>query len=287
MRFKAPARRSAEVSRSSATPSVSSIARSTGASKRERNGKPSGTTTEVSAGLTAAAQKASSNDSDEDRLVDELVLRAAKPAHLVGERRPACGRLGRNEQDLAVGPAPFRPLQARRHDVGHLVDTHLGVGIPFRGAFPIGAGHEPVRDPPRQTSRAAGVVRRDPLAQQGEEPRPGIGVIALDSLHRGNGGIEVRALRCPGLPLLGQARDLAPVVEPRRMHEQKLIDAGSRPEQVRGGARLRFRPTLLRRRDRVAAGRVVRESDIDAPPLPRPQRPASPRVVRRRRFEYL
>src|SRR3954469_16056295 len=32
--------------------------------------------------------------------------------------------------------------------------------------------------------------------------------------------------------------------------------------------------------DRAAAGRVVRESDIDAPPLPRPQRPASPRVVR-------
>ena len=183
--------------------------------------------------------------SDEDRLVDELVLRAAEPAHLVGERRPACGRLGRNEQDLAVGPAAFRPLQARRHDVGHLVDTHLGVGIPFRGALPIGAGHEPVRNPPRQTRRAAGVVRRDPLAQQGEEFRPGIGVIALDSLHRGNGGIEVGALRCPGLPLLGQARDLAPVVEPRRMHEQELIDAGGRPEQVRGGARLRFGLTLL------------------------------------------
>src|SRR5436189_217062 len=32
--------------------------------------------------------------SDEDRLVDELVLRAAEPAHLVAERRPACGRLG-------------------------------------------------------------------------------------------------------------------------------------------------------------------------------------------------
>ena len=43
------------------------------ASKRERNGKPSGTTTEVSA----------------DRLVDELVLRAAEPAHLFGERRPS------------------------------------------------------------------------------------------------------------------------------------------------------------------------------------------------------
>ena len=44
---------------------------------------------------------------DEDRLVDELVLRAAEPAHLVGERRPARGRLRRNEQDFAVGPAPF------------------------------------------------------------------------------------------------------------------------------------------------------------------------------------
>src|SRR5215207_4515877 len=32
--------------------------------------------------------------------------------------------------------------------------------------------------------------------------------------------------------------------------------------------------------DRVGACRVVRESDIDAPPLSRPQRPASPRVVR-------
>ena len=62
MRFKAPARRSAEESRSSATPSVSSTALSTGASKRERNGKPSGTTTEVNEGLTTAAQNASSKD---------------------------------------------------------------------------------------------------------------------------------------------------------------------------------------------------------------------------------
>src|SRR3954470_10575118 len=38
------------------------------------------------------------------------------------------------------------------------------------------------------------------------------------------------------------------------------------------------RPCLVP--DRVGACRVVRESDIDAPPLPRPQRPASPRVVR-------
>src|SRR5215207_2406369 len=38
------------------------------------------------------------------------------------------------------------------------------------------------------------------------------------------------------------------------------------------------RPCLVP--DRVGACRVVRESDIEAPPLPRPQRPASPRVVR-------
>src|SRR3954452_6863618 len=38
------------------------------------------------------------------------------------------------------------------------------------------------------------------------------------------------------------------------------------------------RPCLVP--DRVGACRLVRESDIDAPPLPRPQRPASPRVVR-------
>src|SRR4051812_34822713 len=38
------------------------------------------------------------------------------------------------------------------------------------------------------------------------------------------------------------------------------------------------RPCLVP--DRVGACRVVRESDIDAPPLPSPQRPASPRVVR-------
>src|SRR4051812_43350942 len=38
------------------------------------------------------------------------------------------------------------------------------------------------------------------------------------------------------------------------------------------------RPCLVP--DRVGACRVVRESDIEAPPLPRPRRPAFPRVVR-------
>jgi hypothetical protein len=152
---------------------------------------------------------------DEDWLVDELVLRAAEPAHLTRQRRPASGRLSRNEQDLAVGPAPFRRPQAWRHDVGRLVDLHFGVGIPLGGALPVDAGHKTVRDSPRETRRAAGIVRGDPLAQQGEEFRPGIGVVALDGLHRVDGGVEVRALRCPGLPLLGQARDLAPVVQSR------------------------------------------------------------------------
>ena len=100
--------------------------------------------------------------------------------------------------------------------------------VPFARAPPIGTGQQPVGNAAREPRRAAGIVGGDALAQQGEESRPGIGVIVLDSLHRGDRGVEVCALRCPGLPLLGQARDLAPVVEPRRMHQQELIDAGGR-----------------------------------------------------------
>ena len=97
--------------------------------------------------------------------------------------------------------------------------------VPFGGTRAIRACEQRVREPSRQPGRTGRIIRGDPLAQRGEERRPRIGVIAFDRLHGRDGGIQLGPFDAPGLPGFGQGRDVAPVVEPGRVHEEELIDA--------------------------------------------------------------
>ena len=91
--------------------------RSIGASWRERKGKPSWIITAASSALSMAAQNASSKAADEDRLIDERIQRAAKPAPSVAKSGPAGCRRSGDDQDLEIGSMRAFASQRRREHI--------------------------------------------------------------------------------------------------------------------------------------------------------------------------
>ena len=93
------------------------------------------------------------------------------------------------------------------------------------GRSAIGTGEQPVGDPPRETRRPACIVGGNALA-------PMLQSIASPDRRDTPPPPPYRRARppapllCPACgPVLGQGRDLAPVIGPRRVHQQELIDA--------------------------------------------------------------
>ena len=88
--------------------------------------------------------------------------------------------------------------------------------IPLGRAAAIDTGQQPVGDAPRKLRGATGVVGSNAFGQRCEQPRARIGVVFLARRQGGERRLQRRPLASLGCPGVGQRRDLAPVVSPRR-----------------------------------------------------------------------
>ena len=152
---------------------------------------------------------------NEDRLVDESILRPAQPADFVRKCGPTCSRLAVDEKDFEIRPARAGFTRRWRHDIGHLARRHLIVYVPLRLSLAIDTGQQPIGDAPCEFRGATCVVGSDALVQRSQQASARVGVVFFCRRNGGERRLQRGPLAALGCPGFGQRRDLAPVVSPR------------------------------------------------------------------------
>ena len=126
---------------------------------------------------------------DEDRLVDERILRPAKPAPLRGESGPACGWRPGDDQDLEIGPMAIRAPKRRRQYIRRHALVIL-VRVPIAGVLAERSGEHGAGDATGEGCGRGRIIGRGMIAQRRQQLEAGIGVEFLGRRHLGERGLE-------------------------------------------------------------------------------------------------
>ena len=162
------------------------------------------------------------------RLVDELVLAPAQPAHLLDGTRPARGGCRRHQQHLEIRFVELRVAERRRQTVGH-VRRLLG-DLPLAGLVPVAAREQGAADAPHQSGHADRVVRAQPIVESAEQAGAGVGLEGFQRAQVAEATCDlvfqragIRAVRLRRPALRGDA-ELAPAIEPRLRSRKEMVD---------------------------------------------------------------
>ena len=187
------------------------------------------------------------------RLVDELVLAPAQPAHLLDGTRPARGGCRRHQQHLEIRFVKLRVAERRRQTVGH-VRRLLG-DLPLAGLVSVAAREQGAADAPHQSGHADRVVRAQPIVESAEQAGAGVGLEGFQRAQVAEATCDlvfqragIRAVRLRRPALRGDA-ELAPAIEPRLRSRKEMVDRDpvrravhdSRPPDHRYRARSKLR----------------------------------------------
>ena len=161
---------------------------------------------------------------DDQRLVDELILRPPQPTDFVDHVLPARGLVRGNEKDLEIGPECCAAAKGGREPIGRNIGDFVAA-LPFGGIVLVIPRDDGGRNPLGQEIEALGVSFAQLRAQSPKKARARVSEECFERLEiRENLLDPVDSPRLAALQGPRGRKNLDPLVGPQRRSREEVVD---------------------------------------------------------------